>query len=151
MIRSLRLPCAAFFVAFIAAVPAAYAHVTVRPAEAPPGAETAYTVRVPTEGESTTTSVQLDIPEGVSIVSVNGAADTYEIKKTGDRVTAIVWKTSIPAGQRAELTFTARNPASGNEISWKAHQSFADGTRTDWIEAKGSKRPASITALKASQ
>ena len=151
MIRSLKLPCAAFFVALIAAVPTAFAHVSVRPAEAPLGAETAYTVRVPTEGESTTTSVQLDIPENVVVLSVNGGAGTFEMKKTGDRVTAIVWKTSIPAGQRAELTFTARNPASGNEISWKAHQFFADGTRADWIEAKGSKRPESITALKVAQ
>lgn len=37
MIRSLKLPCAALFVALIAAVPTAFAHVTVRPAEAPPG------------------------------------------------------------------------------------------------------------------
>ena len=149
MIRSLKLSAGALIVALIAGVPAAFAHVTVRPAEAPPGAETAYTVRVPTEGESTTTSVQLDIPEGETVVSVNGAADTYEIKNNGDRVTAIVWKTSIPAGQRAELNFTARNPAAGAEISWKAHQYFADGSRADWIEAKGSKRPASTTALKA--
>jgi uncharacterized protein YcnI len=149
MIRSLKLPYAAFIVALIVAVPSAFAHVTVRPAEAPPGTATTYTVRVPTEGTSATTSVELEIPAGVTVVSVNGATETYEMKKTGDRVTSIVWKTSIPPEQRAELTFVAQNPASGAEITWKAHQFFADGTRADWVEAKGSKRPASITALKA--
>ena len=59
----------------------AFAHVTVRPAEAAPGAATTYTVRVPSEGESATTSVELDIPANVVIVSVAGAADTYEMKK----------------------------------------------------------------------
>ncbi len=148
MIRSFKLPCAAFFATFVVAIPMALAHVTVRPAEAPPGTEVTYTVRVPTEGQSATTSVELEIPAGVVVVSVNGAADTYEVKKAGDRVTSIVWKTSIPPEQRAELTFVAKNPTEGAEITWKAHQLFADGTRADWVEAKGSKRPASITALK---
>lgn len=147
MNRSFKLPCAALFAALIVSVPA-LAHVTVRPAEAALGAEVTYTVRVPTEGQSATTSVELEIPAGVAIVSVNGAADTYEMNKMGDHVTSIVWKTSIPPEQRAELTFVAKNPASGAELTWKAHQFFADGTRADWVEAKGSKRPASITALK---
>lgn len=148
MIRSFKLPCAAFFATFVIAIPMALAHVTVRPAEAPPGSEVTYTVRVPTEGQSATTSVELEIPAGVVIVSVNGAVDSYEMKKAGDRVTSIVWKTSIPPEQRAELTFVAKNPTAGAEITWKAHQFFADGTRADWVEAKGSKRPASVTALK---
>lgn len=148
MVRSFKLPYAAFLATFVVAIPMALAHVTVRPAEAPPGSEVTYTVRVPTEGQSATTSVELEIPAGVMVVSVNGAADSYEMKKAGDRVTSIVWKTSIPPEQRAELTFVAKNPAAGAEITWKAHQFFADGTSADWVEAKGSKRPASITALK---
>ena len=129
--------------------PIASAHVTLRPAEAAPGATTTYTVRVPSEGESATTSVELEIPAGVTVVSVVGASDTYELKKTGDRVTSIVWKTAIPAGERGELNFVAQNPATGAEIAWKAHQFYADGTRADWIEPKGSKRPGPVTALKA--
>ncbi|MGE3333597.1 MAG: DUF1775 domain-containing protein [Rhodospirillaceae bacterium] len=129
--------------------PLAWAHVTVRPAEAQAGAETTYTVRVPTEGQSATTSVEVEVPAGVTIISVAGDPKSYEMKKTGDRVTSIVWKTAIPPEQRAELNFVARNPASGTEITWKAHQYFEDGTHAAWVEAKGSKRPASLTALKA--
>ena len=150
MRRSVALAFAAFAVSF-AYLPFAYAHVTLRPAEAAPGATTTYTVRVPSEGQSATTSVELEIPAGVSVVSVAGAAGTYELKKSGERVTSIVWKTAIPAGERGELNFVAQNPATGAEIAWKAHQFYADGTRADWVEPKGSKRPGPITVLKAPQ
>jgi len=47
------------------AVPAvATAHVSIRPRESKPSAEEKYTVRVPTEGQVATVSVELDIPEG---------------------------------------------------------------------------------------
>ncbi len=130
-------------------VPVANAHVTLRPAEAAPGATTTYTVRVPSEGASATTSVELEIPVGVTVVSVTGTSDAYELKKTGDRVTSVVWKTAIPAGERGELNFVAQNPTAGAEIAWKAHQFYADGTRADWIEPKGGKRPGPVTMLKA--
>lgn len=127
----------------------AQAHVTVRPAEAPPGETVTYSVRVPSEGEVATTGVELEIPVGVTVVSVEGAPGSYELKKDGARVSAIAWKTNVPAGERTELKFTARNPAAGAELTWKAHQRFQDGTQTDWVEAKGGKRPASLTVLKA--
>ena len=140
--------CLAFAVAaFITS--SAQAHVTVRPAEAAPAATMTYAVRVPSEGDVTTTSVELEIPAGVMVMSVEGAPESYELKKTGTLITAIVWKTAIPAGERAELKFSAQNPAKGAELVWKAHQHFQDGTSADWIEAKGGKRPASITVLKA--
>lgn len=125
----------------------AMAHVTVYPAEAALAAETIYTVRVPTEGNVTTTAVELMIPEGVTILSVDGAPGAYELKKSGGRTASIVWKTEIPPGQRAELTFIAKNPASGSEIGWKAIQIYQDSTRAEWAEAKGGKRPAPITTL----
>lgn len=147
--RSIAFAYAAFVAAFFCCLPFAYAHVTLRPTEAAPGATTTYTVRVPSEGKSATTSVELEIPVGVTVLSVSAAAETYELGKTGDRVATITWKTSIPAGERGDLTFIAQNPTPGAEIVWKVHQLYADGTKADWVEAKGSKRPASITVLKA--
>lgn len=151
MRSSLVIAAIAMAVSVLTFSPLAQAHVTVRPAEAAPGATTNYTVRVPTEGQSTTTSVELEIPTGVAVVSVAGESGTYELKKTGERVTSIVWKTSIAPGERGELNFTAQNPASGTEITWKAHQIHADGSRADWVEPKGGKRPSSATVLKAPQ
>lgn len=140
--------CLAFAIAAVTAS-AAQAHVTVRPAEAAPAETITYSVRVPSEGQVTTTSVELEVPAGLTVVSVEGAPESYELKKKGALVTAIVWKTAIPAGERAELKFSAQNPAKGTELVWKAHQHFQDGTLADWVEPKGGKRPASITVLKA--
>ena len=128
---------------------AALAHVTLRPAEVVLSATATYTVRVPSEGSVATISAELEIPDGVTVVSVEGAPDTYEVKKTGTRISAIVWKTNIPAGERGEFKFTAQNPSQGAEIAWKAHQFFSDGTRTDWIGPKGSDRPGPLTILNA--
>jgi uncharacterized protein YcnI len=125
----------------------AQAHVTVQPRESKPGATETYTVRVPTEGQVTTNIVELEVPAGVTIVTVNGAPGTVEQKESGGRVTSITWKVEIAPAQSQELTFVARNPASGTEIAWKAHQRYSDGTSTDWVEPAGSRRPGPVTRL----
>ena len=91
---------------------AAWAHVTVAPREAKPGVEQQYTVRVPTEGQVDTTSVFLEVPEGVTVLDVpapEGA--TYEVKREGTRIVAITWKKEIPPRERAEFLFKATEPA----------------------------------------
>jgi uncharacterized protein YcnI len=128
---------------------ALHAHVTLQPREAAPGATVTYTMRVPTEGTVTTTGIELEIPDGVAILSVDGAADTYEVKKAGDRIVAIAWKTEIPPKAFKTFTFSAKNPTEPAELSWKAHQRFADGTVFDWIEPAGGKRPAARTRITA--
>lgn len=126
----------------------AVAHVGVRPRESKPGAEERYTVRVPTEGAVATTSVRLDIPEGVTILEVEKASgESFEVDRKGDRIVAITWKRNIPPKETSEFFFRARNPQTGAEIAWKAHQHFADGTHTAWVEPAGGKRPGPLTKL----
>jgi ketosteroid isomerase-like protein len=126
----------------------ALAHVGVRPRESKPGAEERYSVRVPTEGAVATTSVRLEIPDRVTALEVEKmAGGTFEIEKKGDRIAAIMWKRNIPPKESAELFFKARNPSTGAEIAWKAHQHFADGTMTGWVEPAGGKRPGWVTKL----
>src|SRR5262245_32287648 len=48
----------------------AHAHVTVRPRESKAGATETYTVRVPTEGKVATISVEVEIPRGVTIKTI---------------------------------------------------------------------------------
>ena len=132
-------------VLFIAA--AAEAHVSVRPRESKVGATEKYTVRVPTEGKVATTSVELEVPDGVTIVTINGAAGSVEQKKSGDRVTSITWKVDIQPAQSQELIFVAKTPLSGSEIAWKVHQRYSDGTSSDWVEPAGSRRPGPVTKL----
>jgi ketosteroid isomerase-like protein/uncharacterized protein YcnI len=124
------------------------AHVGVRPRESKPGAEERYAVRVPTEGAVSTTSVELEIPAGVTVIEVprpEGA--THEVKRADGRIVAIVWTKDVKPKESAEFIFVARNPTAGIELTWKAHQRFADGTAADWIESAGSKRPAPVTRL----
>jgi ketosteroid isomerase-like protein len=104
-------------------------------------------VRVPTEGAVATTSVRLEIPDGVTVLEVEKmGGETFEVEKKGDRIAAITWKRNIPPKESADFFFRARNPQAA-EIAWKAHQHFADGTMTGWIEPAGGKRPGPVTTL----
>lgn len=126
----------------------AAAHVTVWPRESRAGAHEKYVVRVPTEGKVTTASVELQIPDGVTVVSMgvpNGF--TYEMKKDGDRVVALIWTMRINPGEFAEFAFVARNPKDARQLVWKAIQRFVDGSTTEWTGPAGDKHPASVTTL----
>jgi uncharacterized protein YcnI len=131
------------------AVPAlAAAHVTVRPRESRPASEDHYTVRVPTEGTVATTMIRVEIPAGVTVLEVEKSAGaTFETIKEGSRIVAITWRREIKPKEAAEFTFRARNPDSGQDLQWKAHQHFADGTVTDWVGAPGDRRPAAVTKI----
>ena len=123
------------------------AHVTVAPRESQAGAEQRYTVRVPTEGQVATVAMELEVPPDVTIIEVApGDGYTFDTRREGGRIVSITWKREIPPRQTAEFVFTARNPKSG-EISWKAHQRFADGTSADWVGVEGDRRPAAVTRL----
>jgi uncharacterized protein YcnI len=125
------------------------AHVTVVPRESLAGAVERYTVRVPTEGQVTTTSVELEVPAGLTVTEVvPGSGYTYDVRRDGSRVVAIAWKQEIPPKASAEFIFVARNPA-GGQLVWKARQRFADGTSADWVGVEGDRRPASVTKIVA--
>jgi uncharacterized protein (TIGR02246 family) len=113
--------------------PLAFAHVTVLPREAKPGVEQQYTVRVPTEGQVATTSVYLEVPEGVTIIDVpHPEGATPQVKKIGNRIVAITWTKEISPKQRAEFVFKASNPGTEGQITWKVQQRFGDGKSSDW-------------------
>jgi hypothetical protein len=69
-------------------------------------------------------------------------------RSEGNRITAVTWKFEVPPGQFAEFVFMARNPKQSAEITWKVHQHYADGTKSDWTGPPG-KGPAPITKLVA--
>ena len=129
---------------------AAQAHVSVRPRESKLGATEKYIARVPTEGKVATTSVELDIPAGVAVESVEPADGvTSAMKREGGRVVSITWTVTIEPGANRELSFTAKNPSEGTEIAWKAHQRYSDGTSSEWVGAAGTRQPAPVTKLTA--
>jgi uncharacterized protein YcnI len=128
---------------------AANAHVRVKPVESKPGIIEAYQVTVPTEGKVATVRVELVVPEGVELVSVADGDDPHDLRKGDAGTTVITWRGEILPGFARQYSFTARNPRTGSQISWVAHQYFADGTVADWADVPGSKRPASVTKLTA--
>lgn len=125
-----------------------FAHVTVWPRESRAGGYEKYTVRVPTEGDVATRSVEVMLPEGATLVSMGAPTGfEYELRKTGAVVTSIVWTMKINPGEFAEFSFMARNPAKPGPIAWRAIQTLADGSKLEWAGAAGSAHPASVTTL----
>jgi uncharacterized protein YcnI len=96
----------------------------------------------------TTTSVVLDVPDGVTIVSVSAPEGAkHEQKKVADRIVQVTWTIEIKAGASAQLSFVAKNPDRGDSISWKVHQKYSDGMVSDWVGPAGSRSPTPVTRL----
>jgi len=126
----------------------AFAHVGITPRESRLGATETYTLRVPSEGGMTTVSVVLDVPDGVTVMSVTAPEGAkHEEKKAGDRIVQVTWTIEIKAGESAQLSFVAKNPAQGESIAWKVHQKYSDGMTSDWVGAPGTRAPAPVTKL----
>jgi uncharacterized protein YcnI len=126
---------------------AADAHVTVWPQQSQAGAGERYTVRVPTEGQVATTSVELEVPADVTVTAVLvGGSFSYDARREGNRIVAITWRLEIKPGETGEFVFFARNPKA-EQIDWKARQRFADDTSADWVGVEGDRRPAAVTQL----
>ncbi len=125
-----------FVVGFLAVAAVAEAHVTVLPRESKAAATERYTMRVPTEGRVATTSIELQVPDGVTITSVEATEGArYETKKIGDRIVTITWTTEIKPGESRQFSFAASNPKEGTQVTWNIQQRFADGTSSDWTPA----------------
>lgn len=138
----------AFMASALLVATAAQAHVSVRPRESKAGTTEKYIVRVPTEGKIATTSVEVEIPQGVTVDSVEPADGVKsEMKREGGRVVSITWTVTIDPGQNRELVFVAKNPTDATEIVWKAHQRYSDGTSSEWVGAAGTRQPAPVTNL----
>jgi len=124
------------------------AHVMVSPTTSKSGATQKYEVRVHNEAKVAATSVDLDIPDGVTVTDVaKPAAGTYTTNKTGDRITTITWKIEVLPSKYVALPFTATNPAGAPELRWSLHEHLADGSVVDWSDKPGSKEKGSVTKL----
>jgi uncharacterized protein YcnI len=127
----------------------AYAHVTIGPRESAAGATEKYVVRAPTEGKVATTSVELEVPDGITVETLAVPAGwKHEVKRKDDRIVAITWHMDIKPGEFAEFAFVARNPRDQTEVVWTLRQRFADGTVSDFTKtSSGATRPTAVTKL----
>ena len=132
----------------IAAAVSLSAHVMVSPPQSKAGASQKYELRVHNEAKVAATSVELEVPEGVTITDVaKTPAGTAAPKKTGDRITSITWTIDVQPGKYVALPFTAKNPDSAAELHWTMHEHLADGSIVDWSDKPGAKEKGSVTKL----
>jgi uncharacterized protein YcnI len=130
------------------AVTALSAHVTVSPLQSKTGALQKYELRVHNEAKVAATSVDLDIPDGVTVTEIaKPATGGYTTRKTGDRITGITWQVDVQPSKYVALPFTAKNPDGATELHWSMHEHLADGSVVDWSDAAGAKEKGSVTKL----
>jgi uncharacterized protein YcnI len=126
------------------------AHVMVSPLQSRPGVVQKYQLRVHNEANVAATSIDLEIPDGVTVTEVaKPATGAYTTKTTAGRITAITWQVEVPPNKYVALPFTAKNPEGAAELHWSMHEHLADGSTVDWSDKPGSKEKGSITKLAA--
>ena len=132
-------------------VVSAFGHVRVSPAESAVGAAQRYTVRAPTERQSPTVRLELQVPAAATVTSI-GATPGWKVeqqKDTQGKITGVVWSGgAIPFAEFAEFTFEAKNPVTAMKLEWKIIQTYEDGTRSEWTGPEGSRAPSSFTNVR---
>jgi uncharacterized protein YcnI len=129
--------------------PGAAAHVTIQPAASRPAELQRYRVIVPNERSSSTTEVDLRLPDGVTFALVEQVAGwRTTVVKRGSAISELRWRGGpVPPDGYAELRFIARNPVKTGPIVWKALQRYDDGAIVRWIGNADSDSPAPVTTL----
>jgi uncharacterized protein YcnI len=128
----------------------AYAHVTIQPKQSTAGVSENYTIRVPTEKFVPTVRVEIEFPSTLTVASIEPKAGwKIEQKKDPDgRLVGAVFIGSIPTGESTQFNFTATNPKRVGKLSFKAIQTYEDGTKSEWTGAEGTRTPAPVVELK---
>jgi uncharacterized protein YcnI len=124
------------------------AHLVVSPLQSKAGATQKYEVRVHNESKVAATSIDLEIPAGVTVTDVaQPATGTFTTQKSGDRVTGITWQVNVAPSKYVALPFTAKNPDGETELHWNLREHLADGSVVDWSDKPGAKEKGSVTKL----
>jgi len=146
------------------AVPAAaQAHVTVQPTSVPAGAETVLSVRVPNErDDASTVKVDVKLPPGFVSASWEAVpgwsvrAVKQKLSKPvqtddgpiDEQVGEIVWtaadrKAGIQPGEFRDFPLSVVIPGkAGETLTFKALQTYSNGSVVRWIGAPGADEPA---------
>ncbi|XEC93480.1 YcnI family protein [Paenibacillus tarimensis] len=133
----------------------ASAHVTVRPTEVKQGSYEVFNVRVPSETKGTNTvKVEVKIPGGVNISRVEPKQGwTYELERAADeRIAGVTWTAEgegLAVTEFTEFRISGKVADDAAELSWKAYQTYADGSIVEWVGAPDSDKPASVTNVLA--
>ncbi|HJV46812.1 MAG TPA: YcnI family protein [Bacillota bacterium] len=130
----------------------ASAHVTVIPNQATEGSYEVFTVRVPNEKEIPTTKLEVKFPSEVNVSRFEPRPGwKYDLTKdsTG-KITSVIWTATgegITSTEFGQFNMQGKVENGAKEISWKAIQTYKDGSTVEWVGAPGSDKPASVTKV----
>uniref|UniRef100_A0A4Y8PXW3 Nuclear export factor GLE1 n=1 Tax=Paenibacillus athensensis TaxID=1967502 RepID=A0A4Y8PXW3_9BACL len=133
----------------------ASAHVVVYPKETTQGTYEKFTVRVPSEKDSATTKVQVKFDTNEVAVSRFEPKPgwTYEISKDDSgKINGVTWTATgdgLGSTEFGEFNMQGKVGDAATQITWKAYQTYKDGSVVEWVGADGSDKPASVTMVKA--
>jgi uncharacterized protein len=144
---------------------AAEAHVTLQPTSVPAGGDdTLLSVRVPNErDDASTVKVDLQLPAGFASASVEPVAGwSFKVTKVKlakpiqtddgeitEGIARITWTGGrIPPGGFQDFPLSVVVPGkAGDTLTFKALQTYSNGTVVRWIGAKDSDNPAPTVAV----
>src|SRR4029450_5276746 len=142
----------ASLITFVVIGAVAEAHIMVSPPEAKAGIIQNYELRVHNEAKVATTSLDLEIPESITVIDITKPAEgTYRTAKAGERISSVRWGLEVPPSKYVALKFSAKNPAGQREVHWNVRQHLADGSVVEWSDKPGAKEKASTTKIGMSQ
>lgn len=130
----------------------ASAHVTVSPKETTQGSYEVFTVRVPTEKQVPTVKVEVKFPDGVDISRFEPKPGwKYDLEKDGTgKINGVVWTATgegLSATEFGDFKMNGKVGDKATQLSWKAYQTYKDGSVVEWVGAEGSDKPASVTKV----
>lgn len=128
-----------FVVLWAIALPAAAAaHVVVTPGAVAPGSFNTFTMSVPNEKDNPTVKVQLAIPKGLVVYSVEAVPGwSWVITRVAGRITKLTVTGSLPPGYFQRFAFVAAAPKKPAVMKWKALQTYEDGSVVRWTGEPG--------------
>ncbi len=144
----LKLPFALILASL--AVASLSAHIMVSPPQSKSGAIQKYEMRVHNEGKVAATSIELDIPEGMTVRDVaKPATGSFTTAQSGTRITRITWQVDVQPNKYVALPFTAKNPDGEKDVHWNVREHLADGSVVEWSDQPGAQQKGSVTKLTA--
>jgi uncharacterized protein YcnI len=135
---------------------AASAHARISPAVSITNELQLYSLAVPTEKDSvTTTKIVLTLPSGFAIDSfVPSPGWQRVLQQTGSGNNAVIQKVTwtgghVPTGEDSLFQFLAQ-PSSSQTYKFTVQQTYSDGSIVNWAGAESSDSPAPTIEVKSS-
>jgi uncharacterized protein YcnI len=133
----------------LAVAGASWAHVTVAPEEVAAEEYETLTVTVPTEKETPTTEVRVEVPDGFTVSGVQPVPGwDYEFEEDGGLITSVTWSGGeIGPREFQQFLISAQAPEEPGEYPWRAIQTYEDGSTVEWTGPPDAEEPASVVEV----